>query len=66
MKILTKHGYSLTTATKRENGRDIKVKLFCIALDYEQELETAKTSSALDKNYEHLMGQVITVGAKRF
>jgi len=35
-------------------------------LDYEQELETVKRSSSIEKNYELLDGQVIIIGAERF
>ena len=65
-KSLTDNGYSIATTAARDVVREIKEKLCYVALDFEQELRTAKFPSGLELSHELPDGKVVSVGNERY
>mmetsp|Transcript_9749 Transcript_9749/g.19071 ORF Transcript_9749/g.19071 Transcript_9749/m.19071 type:complete len:377 (-) Transcript_9749:613-1743(-) len=66
VKILHERGHSFVTSAEREIVRDIKEKLCYIALDFSEEMNTANTTSTIEKTYTLPDENVVTVGSERF
>lgn len=66
MKILSERGYDFVNHSEREIFRDIKEKLCYTSFDFDADMETAASTSTIDRTYEMPDGSTITIGNERF
>ncbi|KAH0786591.1 actin [Histomonas meleagridis] len=65
-KILYERGYLFTTSSEKEIVRKIKEKYAYVALDFDEELNKALTTSECNITYTLPDDNVITIGSERF
>ena len=66
VRLLTERGWHFESSGERELVREIKERLAYVARDFDQEMATATSSSALEKAFELPDGQTLTLGSERF
>jgi actin-related protein len=66
MRILTERGFTFTGSAEREIVRDMKEKLTYVALDFDDAIHEAATSSPHEISYELPDGNVVIIGNERF
>ncbi|ETO31848.1 hypothetical protein RFI_05270 [Reticulomyxa filosa] len=66
LQLLLRSGYLFTTISEKQAIQQLKEALSYVALDYEQELKKAETSTDCQRVYTLPDGQTITVGSERF
>lgn len=66
MKQLTTRGFSFETTADREHIRGALEQLGYVALDFEQEMQTASSNNTLEQSYTLSDGQVVVLGEERF
>ncbi|TNV78313.1 hypothetical protein FGO68_gene6964 [Halteria grandinella] len=64
--LLSKRGYSFTTAAELEIVRDIKEKMCYVVNNYDEALKESEESHSCEKNYELPDGRKILIGNERF
>lgn len=65
-KILMERGHSLTTNSERLIVKDIKEKMCYVALDFDQEMSIAASSTNFDRSYVLPEGNPISIGNQLF